>query len=358
MVVEGFMNATNGVATVRLTHTMGVSEVREPDWERNAIVSIRSSTGFNHVLVPQDSGWYAVKDLSIDENTRYILHIKTQSGIEYVSDSIRVKKTPPIDKLNFGISSDGESLNILVTTHDPLNKTRYYKWDFVETYEYKASFYSGFHFRDNLLIYRKQEEQVYTCWLSLPSSTISIGTSANLAEDTIGRHLVTYVPKTSPKISVRYSILVKQMAISEKEFHYLEQLKNTTEGLGGMFGTIPTSVTGNIHRVDDAHAPVLGYFSGAEIKEKRLFVERLDLPKSLRVSQPKTGCELKQTCELSPTPPQFGDPPSCVPREIVPATSIVVSAERDGYPPFFTFTTPDCGDCRSKGGTTRKPPFW
>jgi hypothetical protein len=57
------------------------------------------------------------------------------------------------------------------------------------------------------------------------------------------------------------------MAISETEYDYLGQLRKTTEDLGGIFGTMPTSVTGNIHQLGDAQAPVLGYFSGAEIRE-------------------------------------------------------------------------------------------
>jgi hypothetical protein len=74
---------------------------------------------------------------------------------------------------------------------------------------------------------------------------------------------------------------------------------------------------------------------------------------------------MEQTCDLSPPPPPpAGDPlavgpPPCVARESVYAVnSIVLSAEHDGYPPFFTFTTLPCGDCRYQGGVTKKPEFW
>src|SRR6478609_7370189 len=128
-----------------------------------------------------------------------------------------------------------------------------------------------FHYINRMLKYRKQEEQIYACWRTEPSPTISIGTSSGLTEGIINRHVLTYLPRESQKISVRYSILVSQIAISKAEFDYLGQLKNTTEGLGSIFGTMPTSVTGNIHQVSDAQTPVLGYFSGAAITEKRFF---------------------------------------------------------------------------------------
>lgn len=358
IVVEGFINATRRSASVKLSHLVTVYDTNEPRPESKAKIFIQSSTGDIHNLIEQDSGIYSVYDLVINKDAVYTLHVKTMSGAEYASDTIRVMDTPPIDSLNFGISGDGQSLTVTVTTHDPLNKARYYKWDYVETYRYNAPFYSGFHYINRTLIYRKQEEQIYACWRTEPSPTISIGTSSGLSQGIINRHVLTYLPRESPKISVRYSILVRQMAISKPEYEYLGQLKNTTENLGSIFGIMPTSVTGNIHQVDDVQAPVLGYFSGAEVTEKRFFIERLEMPEYFRVAPSKEGCEALVACTPLRPPGPFYEFVVCVPGEAVSSDAIVLSAEGDGHPAYFFYTTPECGDCRTQGGTTIRPEFW
>jgi len=193
LVIEGFINATEKSASVKLSHTATISDDNEPASESKANVFIQSSSGAVHHLAEQDSGRYSIHNVEIDKDALYTLHVKTMSGAEYESDTIRVMDTPPIDSVNFGISGDGQSLTILVTTHDPLNKARYYKWDYSETYRYNAPFYSGFHYINGALKYRKPEEQVYACWRTEASPTISIGTSSELSQGIINRHVLTYL---------------------------------------------------------------------------------------------------------------------------------------------------------------------
>jgi Domain of unknown function (DUF4249) len=354
LVVEGFMNATDRTASVRLSHTLTISDSNKPIPELNANVSVRSSHGASYLLSELDSGQYLARDLIIDKNSLYTLHIKTKSGIEYVSDTIRVKETPPIDSLNFGISNDERSLTVRVNTHDPKGKARYYAWDYIETYQYHAVFFSGFTYINQKPNYRKPEESIYTCWHTLPSTSIVIGSSSGLGEDIIHQYPIVFLPKESSKISARYSILVKQRAISAEEYNYLSVLRKTTENLGSLFDTMPARVTGNIHQENDASATVLGFFSSAEVSEKRFFIERDQLPEEFKILQPKQGCVLTDTCP-APPPPFTG---SCIPIGDLSHNAILIYKIEDMGGLFYQYTTPECGDCRKQGGTTKRPDFW
>ena len=354
LVVDGFINATNYTATVRLSRTQPLSDLGLADAETKATVSIDASTGISYPLVEENKGEYKFNGLMFDKNALYTLHIKTLSGSEYISDTIRIRTTPPIDSLGFSISKNGQALSVLVNTHDPERKTRYYSWQFMETYEYNSPDSSEYKFINKEAIPRTIEESVFTCWRTEVPTSILIGTSSRLKDDIINRHPITQIAKASPKLSVRYSALVKQRALSAQEYTFLDQLRKTTESLGGIFGTTPFPVLGNIHRVNNKNEPVLGYFSGAEVTEKRLFIAYSDLPKHFQTMTTNVGCIFEQTCLLFPDPLTNG-PQSCVALENLSDTSIILrSFEQNSY----IFTSPECGDCRAKGGTTKRPEFW
>jgi hypothetical protein len=353
LVVDGFVNATDRSATVRLSRSQPISELETADPETKATVIINASTGNSYSLLEKNLGEYKLKDLVIDKTALYTLRITTASGREYVSDTISIKATPPVDSLGFSISSNGEILSVHVNTHDSERKTRYYGWDYIETYQYYASDSSQYKFVKKVPLPRTAEESIFSCWQNEDPTSISIGTSIRLADDVINRKSILSIPKGSPKISIRYSVLVKQRALTLLEYTYLDDLRKTTESLGGIFGTTPITVLGNIHSITDKNEPVLGFFSGAEIKEKRFFIEYLDMPPEFRTLR-DVGCNTELSCPIFPDP-TAGPPLFCVSLNELPDNTIILRLLDQN---FYEFTTPECGDCRIQGGTTKRPDFW
>jgi hypothetical protein len=354
LVVDGFINATDYSATVRLSHPQSLPDMDLTVPETNANVSISSSSGASYSLKEGENGEYRMNDFIVDKAAFYTLHIKTLSGVEYISDTIRIRSTPPIDSIGFTIPGSREFLNIHVNTHDVVRNTRYYAWDFTETYEYNAADSSEFKLVKKEVIPRPVPESIFTCWRTDRSTLISIGTSAGLKDDMIHRHVITQIPKGSPKLSVRYSVFVRQRALSVLEYTFLNELKKTTENLGGIFGTTPFPVIGNMRRVDDTE-PVLGYFSGAEVTEKRFFIDSLNLPTHFRTLPSKEGCFFEETCNIFPDPLTSG-PQSCVAIENLSTDRIIIRFLQENSS--YIFTSSECGDCRKQGGTTKKPEFW
>jgi len=97
-------------------------------------------------------------------------------------------------------------------------------------------------------VLRTVDDYIFYCWNENPSTEILITSTDRLSENRVSRFPITVIPAGSRKISMLYSIQVSQRAISEEEYTFLKQLKQTTESIGGLFDPQPSQVPGNINR--------------------------------------------------------------------------------------------------------------
>lgn len=344
LVIDGFLNSADGSSTVRLTHAIALSDDGEFPPELHALVSIQDDLGNSYDLIEQDTGTYALTGIDVDPARQYMLSVRTAGGEQFVSDLVNVIPTPAIDSLTWSANKDG--VYVHVNTHDDTGNTNYYRWDYVETWKYHAPVSSDFIFvPGGTPVYRPNDERIFYCWRTLPSTKISITTTIKLAEDVVHAFPVTFLPKGSSKISIKYSTLIKQRAISKSEFDYLVQLQKTTESLGGLFDPQPSQVLGNIRNINDPLAPVLGFFSAGASVEERLFIDYFDLPKDLQKLPQVAGCA-QDTVYNAGLKNLSG--------VVFLGSAIYSGPSIIGY----TKSTARCADCRTQGGTTTEPPFW
>jgi hypothetical protein len=345
LVVDGFIDVLAGSTTVRLTHTVSLQNTDDFGFpEDNAQVTIVTDDGTEYGLANGGNGIYFLYGMTITPSQRYTLHVTTADASEYVSDPLEVNTTPTIDSLTWTAETDG--ITIRVNTHDPTGASRYYRWDYIETWQYRAPVASDYTFYDRVPRYRTSNERITVCWRTKPSTNILIGSTARLANDIISQQAVKFIPRASAEVSIRYSILVRQRVIDQNEFKYLEQLQKTTESIGGLFDPQPSQLPGNMHCVSNASKPVLGYFSAGAYTEERLFVDFYELPPHLQKWPTVTGCQ-----------------PDSVMLQFLPnlhESTILGSAIYDtqGFIIGYTVTSPECADCRVQGGTTTMPDFW
>jgi Domain of unknown function (DUF4249) len=353
LVVDGFVNASDGSAMVRLTHTSKlVNEAGFPS-EKGALVTVRSEAGDYFNLFEQDSGRYVAGGLTINPFTKYQLYINTSDGNEYLSDFITITDTPPIDTLSWHQRADG--LEILASTHDFTGNSRYYRWDYVETWEYHAPFLSGYKAENSTAIYRQPDEFIFACYKTSTSTDILVGSTARLAEDVISEFPIVYIPRESSKSSVLYHINVRQRVMEEKEYEFWQDLERVTETLGGLFDSQPYEIVGNVHNVTDPGAPVLGYFSGGRVTHKEMYIYHNDLTEDLR-KRPFHGCVLDTICVL--LTPGSTRPCNLDLTTISPKTYLIGTLSESGIVWGFTASSELCADCRRQGGVLTKPDFW
>jgi hypothetical protein len=189
-------------------------------------------------------------------------------------------------------------------------------------------------------------ENTSRCWTTVSSRNVILGTSARLSEDIIYQYPLTLLPPTSAKHQIRYSILVKQYALTEQGYEYWQNLKRNTENLGTLFDPQPSQVSGNIRSVNNPDEPVLGFFSAGSLQEKRIFVARTQLPGEWRRI---TGFE---TC-FPPDSIKFSDYSS----NALMSMTFPVVGELPPTDPGYLTAPLFCADCRMMG-TNKPPPFW
>ena len=179
-------------------------------------------------------------------------------------------------------------------------------------------------------------EDVYRCWISSKPQKILLGTSARLTQDVISQQPVNLVPPESSRLVAKYSLLVRQFALTKEAYDYWEQIRKNTENIGTLFDPQPTSVTGNLKNTTNPAEPVLGFFSVQTVAEKRIFISRDQLPR-WRIRSGYEQCEVDTLMDLK----DLGG-------------SLIISSL---VPSGYLVTVPFCADCRTRG-TNVKPAFW
>ena len=356
LVVEGIINTGNDSTVVKLSRTVNLTAGVSSLPELNATVIIQDDQNQSYSLKSNGNGVYVSPVLVLDNTRKYRLSITTSDGKIYLSDYVPAVASPPIDSIGFKVVSNG--LQIYVNTHDPNNHTHYYRWDYDETWQFHAK-YESYYISNGVddVVLRTAAQQIYQCWASDIQSDILLGSSAKLSQDVIYQSPLEVIPPSSEKIESRYSIQVKQYAMTSDSYNYFTQLKKNTEELGSIFDAQPSQLTGNVHCTTDATLPVIGYITAGTIQKKRIYIDKIQLPGSWITMYPY-DCLQDTALYVSKSKP----PENQVLMELVPlpnANIVCIPLFSPGSPkPIgYTFSDAECADC-SVRGTLVKPSFW
>jgi hypothetical protein len=337
LVIEGQI-VSGGETTIKLSRTRSVNDSTGLRLENGAQVAIESESGSIYSFQEQGEGIYQSHGAEVNASGKYRLRVIT-SGKTYLSDFVEVKETPDIDSLEWIQEND---VNIYVSTHDPTNNTRYYRWEYIETYEYHAAYQSFLDFRDGQIVFLEPDEYRDVCYTTNHSSEILLGTTIALQNDVVSLAPVISIPNDNSKISVRYSILVKQYAMSAAGYNYWQIIKQNSQPNGDIFDPQPSQLYGNIHCVENPEEPVLGFISASSVKEKRLFIRWTEL-------KDRTVIDNSILCRET-----FIDP-SDAEKFLRDGGKLPAYSITDGP---LAIVNAVCVDCRIRGGVTQKPSFW
>ena len=271
LVVEGLITDNPGPNTIKLTKSVPLGGASAANPLSGCIVTVTDDLSNTYTFRETAKGTY-VSDPTAFQGVVgriYTLHISTNSGansLRYDSYPEEMKPSPAIDSVFYEKQTllegaDGtpiqEGCQIYLNTHDPTNQTKFYRWEYTETWEFVLPYY----------VPNK------TCWISNNSDLINIKNTSVLAEDRINRYPLNFISNNSDRLKVKYSILVNQYSLNEDEYNYWEKLQNLSEQVGGLYDIIPSSVPSNIDCIDDPNEKVLGYFSVSGSSSKRIFIK-------------------------------------------------------------------------------------
>ncbi len=340
LVVEGFINLTDSTY-IKLSRTVVVGNKNTTiNPEVLATVTVESDANDSYLLKEEKPGLYNTPALNLNAAKKYRIKIKTAKGNTYTSDFVVAKVSPSIDKIGFTAKDSG--LQIHASTHDATNKSTYYRYE----YEDAWIFYSK---RNSLLIYdpksgvrsrQQTSENITKCWGTANSTTIVLGSTAKLSQDVLFESPILFISSSSEKLSEKYSILVKQYAITKDAYDFWEKLRKNTEALGSIFDAQPSELTGNVHNIADAGEPVFGFIGAGTVIKQRIFITKSQLPNHWKVEYPY----------------------SCVSLDIIDRVGVgfdkgqavlIDTAPMGGY----YISTKECADCTIRGKNTA-PSFW
>ncbi len=345
LVIDGIINTGNDSTLIRLSRTKKFDTVIVIDKEMGAQVRVESDANNTYPLSEINPGTYSAAPLNLDNSHKYRLRIKTTDSKEYVSDFVQVKNAPPIDSVGF--VAKPSTVQIYVNTHDPTNNTKYYRWEYSEAWRFHAtyqSFWIGASRRD-------ASEYIYYCYSKDTSSYITLSTSAQLAQDVIYQAPITTIPSSSEKIQIRYSIFVKQYALTSDAYSFWSNLHKNGESNGTIFDAQPSDNQTNYHCVTNPAEIVIGYLSVGSTTTKRIFINRDQFPASYNP-------EYSRACSIDTAYEDKGEYTVFNNSYITAINGVFFSPPLPfGAPNAVTYSSSDCADCTTRGVKT-PPPFW
>ena len=355
LVVEGVINAGNDSTVIKLSRTVKLTDKITTNPVLGATVTVEGEQGSSYNLYDYyTNGHYnSFSGLNLPASQKYRLRIQTSDNQQYVSDYVAIKPTPPIDTIGYSVQNNG--INLYVNAHDPANSTRYYLWDYDETWIFHSKYqsYKIFDTVSQQLVDRTAQQAIYFCYGNDKSSSILLNSTEKLAKDVVYQNPLVQIPLTAEKLESKYSILLRQYALTKEAFEFYQVLQKNTEQLGGIFDAQPSAISGNIHNANNPNEPVIGYVSVTNVQSKRIFIAHTDLPGNVLPIYPydcvadtalfnNKGQNDVQT--ILETPPY---------NIYIPTSGIFVMGNLVGY----MYSTQECVDCTIRG-TIQTPPFW
>lgn len=356
LIVEGFINTGNDSTVIKISRTVKLSDKITTNPILNATVTIEGQQGGSYPLydVSANGHYNSINSLNLPISQKYRVRIVPADGGQYVSDFVEVKPTPPIDSVGYNVVDT--MVNLYVNAHDPTNKTRFYLWDYEEAWIFHAK-YASIYVLDpstNTIVPRTRNQMIYNCFANDKSVNIISTSTEKLSNDVVYQGPLTSIALSSEKMESKYSILVRQYALTEDAYNFYQNMKKNTEQLGSIFDAQPSEISGNIHNTANSSEPVVGYILATNIQSKRIFIKHADLPGNVLPIYPysceqdtalyrdKTGTNQVQNVLINPPIDYF-------------ATSPIVAS--GGGIIGFLYSTRECVDCTLRGKVDT-PAFW
>lgn len=292
--------------------------------ETNAIVKIVDDLGMEFSFEEKDAGRYVSNTVfGSKPNNSYQLSVTTVDGNVYYSESVSAPINSEIGRLYVerDIQENEEGVGVLVDNSENNDGSKYYRYEYEETYKIVAPYYSPFELKveiftdleeidvniDNGLVYypsnedggvefffitvEPREKDVSTCYTTRKSTNIVLASSDIGAADVSSRFLVRFVKRQDYAISYRYSVLVKQFVLSRDAHAYYSNLSDFSSSESVFTQVKPGFLEGNITSLKSSNQKVIGYFEVASVSEKRLFFNYSDFFSGEPLSLYSINCE-------------------------------------------------------------------
>ncbi len=288
MVVEGLITNENRSYTVSLSYSMqNIDSVTKKVTCAN--VFITDASGIITQLTESAKGTYKSDSLTFrgEIGNIYTLHIKTDNGKEYVSNPCTMLPVPDIDTVYWAKDEQTvnnnttltEGISIYLDSKPGSTDKFFLRWDYSESWKFKVPYPVSFIFinEKNIVPIPPDEIKEY-CWKFSNSSGINVKSLLSGLSESVKKQPVRFIATDeSDRLTVRYSINVKQYSLSQQEYDFWSNLEKTDVINGDIFGIQPFEVPSNIKNIHDSTETIIGYFSVSAASGKRIYINYADI---------------------------------------------------------------------------------
>jgi len=266
-------------------------------------------------------------------------------GNIFESNFEKMRAASPIDSITYKTvldkrSEDGITVSgyrFFTSTHQDAAGISYYRWSMDATYLFSVP-YTATHIWNGKETLPASNDSVKTCFFSKNITGIYVASTSGLAENRIINAPLHFESQYGEALSIRYSLHVKQLSISESAYRFWNDLSKLVDRAGGLYEIQPFSVRGNVFCTTESDVKVAGIFEVAGVTDTRIFADR---PTDFKI--------IPFTCYQQYVGTRD------YPWYRVPKGAFLTL---DLYTLNYLISSADCYDCTLRGGYTTRPPFW
>ena len=281
----------------------------------------------------------------VEPGNAYRVRVLTPDNQELVSGFDQMPKGPALDSVYYSVKevpapnsqTPRKIMQFYVDLHAAGDDSHFYKWDIEETWEYHSAHAAEFYYDGIIRQITPPDSSNMICWATAPVKNVFTLSTNGLSQNAYTQFPLHNVDEHSARLTVLYSILVSQLALSEEAYNYWEQMRINSNEQGGLYEKQPLAIKGNLINLTNPENVVLGYFYAASVSSARYFYHDVE-----GINKGFNACYEEDL-------PVFGF------RSFFPWE----------YPVWFYYNAgmikilyTGCVDCRQLGGTTTKPGFW
>lgn len=347
MVISGMISDRQGRHTLSISRS---SPYQTPLFQpvEHCVVTVTDQEGNMIHYSDEDEGIYSanVPDSYLDVGDAVSLHVVTPDMKEYRSSYDTILPCPGIDSIYYELKymetldpdRNLPGIQFYLDMSGASSDSRNLLWQVEETWEYHASLFGTHLWWGDGRWEKYRSNPLFKCWKSIPLIQFT-GTTRNLSSNELKRVALNFVSNETDRLSITYSLLVKQQSLSQDAYDYFQRKHEQAVESGGLYNTQPFSVTGNFYSVHDPKEVVLGYFHASQVWEQRIFVQNNNF---FEFEIPHIDCEYQPL-------------------------SVIAEWDKIEYPVYIyspgpfqpSFTGEQfCFDCRIQGGDTIRPEYW
>ena len=249
----------------------------------NAVIRIIDEKNTVVAVAKQAYNWgpYVVNEkFSYAPSMKYALDIRTTDNKHYQSAFVSPVYTPEIDDVTWKLNDDF-SIDMFVSTHDPLSQINFYQWTFEEVWEFRSKLFMDLMYDPATKRFSIPQslwgDNRYYCWASDFSKSLIVASTSKYTDAAIKNHKIHTIKPGTSRYSYLYSILVRQYGLEKDVYDYYYNLQRNLDESGSLFAPQPSEISGNIQCLSNPGEPVIGYIFASKATAYRAYISMSQL---------------------------------------------------------------------------------